>query len=219
MADITFRTSRGGDPVAHIKLLKKAVEITAEDLLYAGQRQRSRIVERTRAGVDVDKRPFHRYSTGKPYYYNPTGSQKGRSWESRQAAVTRIMRKIGGTAKGGKTPWIVRSAGGKVVAEVRGAGDTIRFRDYATFKRWLGRSVVDLTGPRAPHMLQAIMTKVQGVKELILGIYGQKADIAQGHNEGANHLPKRHFFGASSADLKQMACDIGDRMAARMKRA
>jgi hypothetical protein len=68
-------------------------------------------------------------------------------------------------------------------------------------------------------MLQAIQTKVEGLKMLVLGIYGPKADIAQGHNEGARNLPQRRFFGASSADLKQMACDIGDRIAARMKRA
>ena len=202
----SFRSTRGGDPVDRIKALKKAVQITEGDILYAGQRQRTRILDRTRAGVDMDGSPFARYSTKGPYYYNPTGGQAGRSLESQVSATKRLKRKIEKGKPGG---------GGMRLSRT---GRTMVFEDgYAGFKAWLGRIGVDLTGPRAPHMMQAIQTKVEGLKMLILGIYGPKADIAQGHNEGTRHLPRRHFFGASSADLKQMVRDIADHISARVK--
>ena len=205
MPNISFRTSHGGDPVEHIKALKKAAQITADDILYAGQRQRTRIVDRTRTGIDVNGSPFARYSTKGPYYYNPTGGQAGRSLKSQKAAASRVKKKIEKGSPGGGEMRLSRT------------GRSIRFESYSAFKQWLGRACVDLTGPRAPHMMQAIQTKVEGIKMLILGVYGPKADIAQGHNEGAHHLPKRHFFGASSADLQRMGQDIGDRISARLK--
>ena len=238
MADITFRTSRGGDPVAHIRALKAAAEVTTEDLLYAGQRQRTRILDRTRAGVDVDGVPFAPYSTKGPYYYNPSailggsgirhltrqrniehafsvkGASTGREIGSLKGRAKRLLKKLGGETLYGSAKSLSHGE-----MRLSKSGQSIRFESYAAFKAWLGRTCVDLTGPRAPHMLQAIQTKVEGLKMLVLGIYGPKADIAQGHNEGARNLPQRHFFGASYADLKQMACDIGDRVAARMKRA
>ena len=97
----SFRSTRGGDPVERIKQIKKAVQITADDILYAGQRQRTRILDRTRQGVDVNGSPFARYSTKGPYYYNPTGGQAGRSLKSQKAAASRVKKKIEKGAPGG----------------------------------------------------------------------------------------------------------------------
>jgi len=58
----TFRTSKGGDPAANIIRLRASVEPTREDKLYAGERQKARILGRTSMGVDVDGNAFAPYS-------------------------------------------------------------------------------------------------------------------------------------------------------------
>ncbi len=60
----TFTGPRGSDPVAEIRSLRVAATATEGDLLYALQRQRSRILKRTAAGVDVDGSPFQAYTPG-----------------------------------------------------------------------------------------------------------------------------------------------------------
>jgi len=58
----TFTGPRGADPVAEIRSLRVAAAATEGDVLYALQRQRSRILKRTAAGVDVDGNPFQAYT-------------------------------------------------------------------------------------------------------------------------------------------------------------
>jgi hypothetical protein len=58
----TFTGPGGSDPVAAIRALRAAANATEGDLLYALQRQRSRILKRTAAGVDADGAAFAPYS-------------------------------------------------------------------------------------------------------------------------------------------------------------
>jgi hypothetical protein len=70
----TFTTPSGGDPATEIHNLMTAALPTEGDLLYALQRQRTRILQRTAAGVDVDGTPFQAYSAG----YAKSKSKYGR---------------------------------------------------------------------------------------------------------------------------------------------
>lgn len=147
--------------------------------------------------MDVEGHPFAPYSTKGPYYYNPHAGRANTSAEQRRGAAKRLRKTLG---EGGVT----RSG-------------YLRFDSYAAFKRSLGRTNVDLTGPRAPHMLQALTVQATGNTELRLGVYGAKAVLANAHNEGGRHLPQRKFFGASGADVREMAREIGERIAARLR--
>ncbi len=140
------------------------IDPTEGDLLFAAERQRTRILERTARGVDFEGRPFAPYSERGPYY------RRG-----------------------------------------------VKYASYADYKRQLGRNTVDLTGDRAPHMLQATVSKARGAVEAIVGIYGAEADRASGHNEGnpGKGLPQRRFLDASDADVDAMLDDIRERVLAR----
>lgn len=65
-------------------------------------------------------------------------------------------------------------------------------------------------------MLQAMVVRTPRPYEGVIGIYGNEADRAEGHNTGAGHLPKREFFGASAKDEDAMGADIEKMMAARI---
>ena len=178
------------DRLAHVG------EVTSEDILYALDRQKTRIIDRTLKGHDVSGNAFAPYSTKGPYYYyaNP-GVGGRRSAKSRSASAARYAKKLGGT----------RTRLG------------VKFDSYAAFKASLGRGgIVDLLGVSAPHMLQSIVTKTTGSMSGEIGIYGPEADRAEGHNLGTRHLPKREFFGVSSEEEKLMAEDIERLMSARM---
>ncbi len=218
---VNIKTVTGGsDPIAVIDAAIKVAEPTVGDLLYAGQRQRTRILERTAKGVDVNETSFHPYSSRGPVYYYP-----GKGAKNRRAAVTRTARKLGIRLKGGPNQ--------------KGVGVTrlgIKFPNYAAMKAAFGRTVVDLRGLSAPHMLQAVLVKVAGVivggtdsqadftnkqpaNEIILGIYGEEGARASGHNEGRGHLPKRKFFGASDSDKTLVLADILTRVSFRVRQA
>lgn len=228
---VDLKTGNGQMPLANFDTLVKAAQPTIGDLLYAGQRQRTRILERTARGVDVNETAFAPYSTKGPYYYYP-----GKNAKNRRAAVTRAAKKLGVAVKGGP------NRKGESVTRVG-----IKFASYAAFKRALGRAFVDLRGPSAPHMLQAIIVKVAGItlpgadpaqgnlfadtsvsgdlysnetpaSEIVLGIYGNEADRATGHNTGRGHLPKRRFFGASETDKTAVLDDILKRVLFRLKK-
>lgn len=168
----------GRTPEQFAKDYEKAATVTEADMLYVLNRQKSRILDRTQNGLDINGTPFAPYSRRGPYYYYPGGAV-GRKMadKSRKGAASRFARKVGG----------VRTRVG------------VKFASYADFKASMGRGVVDLTGPRAPHMLQAIVVKATSTGGVI-GIYGSEADRAEGHNIGAGRLPKREFFGFGAGD-------------------
>ena len=200
-SDINMKIGNYSSLTGVMEAVDKAAKPTVGDLLYAGQRQRTRILERTARGVDVDEIAFKGYSTKGPYYYYP-----GKNAKNRRSAVTRAARKLGVAVKGGPN-----RKGEKVTK------NGIKFPSYAAFKQSLGRTAVDLRGPSAPHMLQAILVKAAGIvlpgtdanqlnlfdtssaeftndtyaNEIVIGIYGDEASRASGHNTGAGRLPKR----------------------------
>lgn len=226
---LTIKTSSGRS-VSEITLrLRTAARLTVGDALYAGQRQRARMLERTARGVDVNNKQFAPYSTKGPFYYDPNSRISSRfkrmfgeriSDKKQRASVNRLVRKVG--SKG---------------VQKSSTGRTLKFPSYAAFKRWLGRTFVDLRGPRSPHMLQGIVVKAgsstigesgmtispdanpERVNEMRIGIYGAAAARAVGHNEGnpKKNLPKRWFIGASRSDLNNIAKDILARMSLRLR--
>jgi hypothetical protein len=220
MSEATFKAPGGKDPQRFILDLAGKAKPTEGDAMYAAQRQRTRILERTARGVDVDEQPFAEYSKNGPYYYYPNGrvGNKKFAQEKNNAAAKRLQKKLG---KGKVTP------------------NGIRFESYADFKASLGRTGVDLRGPSAPHMLQAIAVKTNNrnvgaygddnvglnekateVDEVTIGIYGKEAERASGHNQGIpGRLPKRRFFGASKSDIAEMVSDMKTRILARIKAA
>ena len=244
-SEVSFRTKSGKDPAEAVMKIRKALVVTEGDLLYAGQRQRTRILDRTGRGVDVNGQAFAPYSQKGPFYYYPNGRTGNSRFSEKQnkAAASRLFRKLTGKGAGGHRAFSAGGKGSKVPSKhgeawVTRSGRGLGFSSYAAFKRWLGRALVDLRGARSPHMLQAIMVKTgnrqfglfgnQAVgpaempnraDELVLGIYGDAAKRASGHNTGGNkrsHLPKRKFFGASADDKKQMVRDVYQRMKARL---
>lgn len=200
-----------GDPSGVVTRWKQDVRITQADATYALQRQRTRILERTARGVDVDGTPFKPYSTKGPYYYYPNGRVGSSKFTDRQnrAAASRLKRKLA-------TGSVVADGGVKLTRSGKG----LRFYSYAAFKRWLGRSVVDLFGPRAPHMLQALIVTITGspATEGRIGIYGDEAARASGHQYGTRKLPKRRFLGASAEDRRQVVADILGRIKERLSK-
>jgi hypothetical protein len=235
MAEVTFKTASGGDPAEYIIRLANGAKPTEGDALYAAQRQKTRMVERTLRGVDVNERAFEPYSTNGPVYYYPLG-RVGRTKataKQKKAAVRGLLKRTAGVTA-------IRSEYGGYMG-VGGvktrSGTGIRYESYADFKASLGRAGVDLTGPRAPHMLQAIGVRagnrgfasigdetVAGkstpVTEFAIGVYGEAAGRASGHNTGFSPRWKRrhqrYFFGASAADLQAMASDIWTRIKVRL---
>lgn len=205
MADggVEVRTSSGRTLSQLASAIAGAPRVTRATALLAVEAQRTRMLRRTAEGKDVHGRPFAAYSADGPYYHNPNGRLKAGAVSDKQqrAAVNRLKRKVPGSR------------------ESR-TGKTLKFESYAAFKKWLGRVGVDLRGPKAPHMLQAMAVKVTGqdadIREMRIGIYGPSADRAQGHNDGAGRLPKREFFGASREDLLAMGKVIGGAVVARL---
>lgn len=201
------------DPERYILSVVEGLEPTQEDLLYAGNALKNRILKRTEMGVDYQGKPFAPYSTKRPYYWYPDGSRQ------RSAARTGMLNPAirGRQERIAKFQVLETSAKDaaarmfrklKLRASTDGTKRTgigIKFPSYAAFKAHLGRPTVDLRGPRAPHMLQAITVTTSVAGWLTLGIYGDAADRAEGHNEGTRRgLPKRRFFDASNEDIQFM---------------
>jgi hypothetical protein len=171
------------------------LRVNEVDLLYAGQRQVERILDRTAQGKDSDNSPFTPYKRSKrPYYYYPT-SASGMP-RDRIAITKRYFNRMGGGT-------MTRSGLG------------VRFDSYGDMKRALGRAGVDLMGVRAPHMLQALVASVEG-NTIWIGIYGAEAARAEGHNEGTMTLPRRHFLDVNSEDVRLIGEDIAALMGQRL---
>lgn len=207
-SEATLRVPGAADPVRFVAGQVAALMPTDADLLALIEMQKTRILTRTARGVDYEERPFAAYSTKSPYTWYPHGrglaSKPGDigheyTAKKRDAAAKRLRRKLGAgqvTASGG-----------------------VRFANYAEFKRALGRSGVDLTGPGAPHMLQALVSRITGPLAGTLGIYSaDKAPIAEYINEGTPRMPRRQFLGTSAADKTAMERDLVARIEQRVTR-
>lgn len=187
MLRLTIKIGQGKG--AYVKL-PRSLQLTPSELLAIGEREKTRIIRRTESGKDVRGVPFRPYSTKRPYYYYPSA---GAPTVTRQRASARLLKRLNRRGTG---------------ARLTRSGKGIRFDSYAAFKRALGRTHPDLTGPRAPHMLQSMVVLTRG-NQLVIGIYDQKkAKIAEGHNRGVEgRLPKREWLGISKEDRADMAKD------------
>lgn len=224
MSDASIRLA-GGGPVEILELELHDVLPTEGDLLAAGQHKRSRILRLTDRGDDVDGRPFAAYNSTRPYYFYPAGpgslKRNDAELKRNKAAVKRFARKVGRTK-----------------AAVTRSGLGIRFPSYDAFKHtYLGRSNVDLRGPRAPHMLQALVVRAGSIEQagedrqvglndhpatatdFSVGIYGQEAIRANGLNseDRPKGMPQRRFIGSSERDTFELSNLIVRRVARRMK--
>jgi len=183
-SEATLRLTGGGDPVRVVAAHVDALLPTEADVLAICEWKRARVVSLTGQGRDYLGRPFAPYSTRAPYTWYPHGHGT-KSPKQRAAAAKRFAKKLGAGS--------VTASGG------------VRFESYAAFKRALGRSGVDLTGPSAPHMLQALVSRVVGPLEGRIGIYSaDKAEIAEYHTTGTARMPQRRFLGTAPEDVRIM---------------
>jgi len=189
-----------------------ATQLTKAELLLAGNYVKAQILDRTARHLDADGKPFAPYSTKTPVYWNPyTGSKDG---TQQRRASTRMIKKLGGSGRTG----IIRDERGKLLG--RRSGNIIRFEHYAAFKQALGRSGVDLIGPRAPHMLQAMTVRVaEDGRSVIVGIYDKPAARAIGHQYGnpRRRLPQRKFLGATVDDREHLLKLLSAQMRGRIR--
>lgn len=201
----------------------------ADEMLFEVERIRTLILQLTESGKDFEGRPFAAYST-KPFYWRPGQGGENIAGEFRSRKDIQRLKRLAEVYGGGPTPQIDaylnrRKASAKrtfkklgaVDAGVRQTGLGIFFPGgYAQAKSSLGRTGVDLTGlDGAPHMMQAIKSFRRG-DSAGLGIYGEEAERAEGHNEGIpGKLPRRRFFDVSDANLERMAAHLADRLVDR----
>lgn len=252
---MTPRMEDGETMLSFFRRMRSEASVSKGDLLVAGFWKRLRILQLTEDGLDFEGRPFAPYSSNGPYYYQPgnTGKREfrgqarslrdlqklrtfGRSYgadtseldkilKNRKASAKRFYRK---TTKNVTLEDFYQPKAGAVT------GVSVKYESYGDFKfRGLGRTNVDLTGPRAPHMLQALVVSVDGSQfgnrsdvplrglrepadSVAVGIYGEEADRAEGHNEGAGRLPRRRFVDATDEDMDTMAEMVADRIVRRV---
>lgn len=211
-----------------IRRVRDSVQPTPADLTYIGNRQKTRILDRTARGLDVDGRRFTGYTTNGPYYWYPgprtrTVNIGGQDRELSRGGLAQMYwfaRRYGSSVAWARSAYAsIRASAGRTWRRLGRAGTRtnlgIKFANYGAFKWSLGRTTVDLTGPRAPHMLQAIAVKVEALLVKI-GIYGPEAARAKGHNEGAGSLPQRKFFGVGVSDGPEIQRDLMSRIMARL---
>lgn len=206
-----------------VNKVAKATQPTKADMLMVGNYFKAQSLDRTSRGLDADGKPFAPYSEKRPYYWNPYSGDKKQAgtWTKQNQSVNRMIKKLGGSSKTG----IIRGSTGKAVAQRSGTGTSIKFASYAAFKRTLGRAGVDLMGPRAPHMMQALTVRVaDGGKGVVLGVYGEAAGRAKGHQYGVpGKLPQRKFIGATEEDraavMKMLSANIRGRFRAATPQA
>lgn len=242
---LSFGKAKGDQVVSLFAQAEKLALPTVGDLLFAGQRQRSRILLRTGKGLDVNGSAFHAYSTKSPVYYYP-GAQadnkqyvgpktkaETKSFKSRERATDRVAKLIGLKNKNSRTVIVKGANRGAHAQYVQKTSRGLKFSSYAAFKAAFGRLGVDLRGIKAPHMLQALIVTVKDfiatqyeplenaqtepADEIKIGIYGHEAERASGHQRGYKYLPKRQFLGASNSDQDAMGQDIMSRIASRVR--
>jgi hypothetical protein len=197
-----------------VNRVAKAAAPLKPDLMLIGNYVKAQILDRTERGVDADGRPFAPYNTTRPFYWNPYTGKNISSWQAQNRSMNRMLKKLGAGNNG-----ILRDGKGKELARRGGTGTSIRFQSYDAFKRSLGRSNVDLTGPRAPHMLQALQVRaVAG--GVTVGIYGEAAARAAAHNAGVpGRLPQRRFLGATTEDRQHILKLLSTQVRGRIKKA
>jgi hypothetical protein len=242
---LKFGASKGDQVPELFSKLQKVSQPTVGDLLFVGQRQRSRMLQRTSKGIDVNGRAFVSYSLNRPVYYYPGVNRDNKSSagpktmeqtkavKGRERSVNRIANLIGLKGRNSR-PVDARSTNKSAQKQyVQRTAKGLKFSSYAAFKAAFGRTNVDLRGIQAPNMLQSMVVRVLGwvldqsslttpedqsqANEIKIGIYGYEAQRASGHQKGTGHLPKRAFIGANDQDKSAMLADASQRVAARIR--
>lgn len=206
MSEATLTPTGGGSMRDYIIRLKRGAKATTEDALTLALRGVSMILALTEQGKDYTGKPFAPYSTKGPVYVYPNSA--GKAGSKRQAAAQRFAKKLGAENS------FSRSRIG------------LKFDSYADYKRSLGRSTVDLSGPKN-RMLRAIKVRCNGTEleqrakpgfnqtpatEFTIGIWDEAlAVIGAAHNSGAKTgrghkvtLPKRRFLDLSRASMLEL---------------
>lgn len=190
----------GGDRMPRrIMEFAQAVELTPQAMQRIGEAQRLRIYQRVaEKHSDVHGLAFHPYSTKGPYYYRPAGG--------RQAAL-RLRGKIGRGARSTAPLPVTR-------------GGSLKFANYAAFKASLGRTGVDLMGPQG-RMLRQMTTHRATAEQVGIGIAGEAAGRARGHQEGnsGKKLPRRAWLGASPDERTAIGEDLAREFQEALNRA
>ena len=227
-AGAIFVAENGQEASTAIRAEMRALStVTTGDLLFTGQVFRSRIRQRTFAGVDVNGQPFAPYGTKGPFYFYPNGSSaSGRTAEGRKARATAAANRFAKTGKFG-----VRTPHG------------IKYASYSAAKAAHGVSNVNLYGmEQHTHMLDTMIVKAGGAEldmssdilgigtgelgafesgspaaGMQIGFYGPEAERAKGHNEGTSKLKKREFFALNDQDLQLGERAIAQRMMIRAR--
>ena len=165
--------------------VSRAFRLTAQAFQRVGEAQRRRIIQRVeRQGKDIHDRPFAPYSTKGPIYiYGDHARRLGR--QSRGAAARRFAGITGGQ----------RTRMG------------VKYASYAAYKRALGRKVVDLAG-RSRRMLGQLVTARPTESSVTIGVFGEAAGRAAGHQRGSGYLPKRQWLGATKLEIAAVKAGI-----------
>jgi len=175
--------------------LREASIITDFHMKQLLRGQRDRILERTARGVDFEERPFVPYSERGPFYYY--GGRSSSHLAYRKGVATKVLK-------------ATKKAGVKT-----SSGLGVKYPSYGVFKRALDGGGVNLRGPVGPHMLDQIEIRTNE-----MGIYdGEKAAIAEGHNEGLGRLPQRRFFDVSESDQLKLQEHLASIVEKRMEAA
>jgi len=257
MAKLTIRAASGRSPAKAERDLFKAIAPTQGDLLAVAVIHEGLILGRTTNGLDADGIPFAPYSTQGPIYIKigTSGTSAGRA-----SAIQRLARgsdfkprqKVRKELKKRKDP-IERAAsrakrsaestprervskgGGTEVGQIT-PGGYLKAESYSWFKHsFLGRADVDLLGPRAPHMLQALMVRFGGrvrrsrsvpalgalpsqkPRDVEMGLFGPEAARGHGLHFGAGHLPPRPWLAFGAGDGPKLLKVARDRIARRIQ--
>jgi hypothetical protein len=224
--------TRGGMSLGETGLeIYRASLPTQGDLLFAVFGHKTDILERTSRGMDWQGKAFAPYSEKGPYYYSPgaKGGGRGAAQVKREkGAATRAFRKLSGGLSASRGT--VSSKRGGTMRPSR-TGRSLVFESYRAFKQWArGSGVVDLTGPSAPHMLQAMQVysrnapvaapanDAEQATEVRLSIHGDEGGRASGHHFGNPNkkLPQRRFMGANDEDVRRIQARLEARRVARM---
>ena len=257
-ASLRFVTQSGRAPDVVVARAIDSMVATEGDALAVANEQRTRTLQRTARGVDRDGKPFKPYSTQGPIYVDVGGKGgSSRSVAQKVASVQRLLKKVGrkadkpqglprasttrrkaalGTSSGISAAARVGSTS-KGRAKPRKStpafgitpGGLLKVPSYAAFKlQVLGRSVVDLFGHRAPHMLQALVVKLGGrvfrntgrvavterraeARQVAIGFFGEEAARAIGNNR------TRRFFGLGLGDPRAIVTSLQLRVRARLR--
>lgn len=198
--------------------ISNLASVTVGDAISAAALSNSMIIDNTSRGVDYQGNEFAPYNSKSPYYHS--GSPAGSTRKYRMAASLHFSRYY---------------AGSSGLSRARGA-TTSKFDNYSQYVlATRGSAVVDLGGSNGrilsaieshagevtSHGADGINWPVDGNLEPVdtwtQGIYDpQVVDIANAHNYGLGHMPKREFMNENTTTTELVTNHIASRIQRRV---